>query len=674
MSMNEIRATLGLIEPSTVSPDTTVEFILQYANRNKNVTHRLQTITISPTWDLSQEQTHEVDHSVPAGTKQRVLTTPVETPPGLGGRHGIYVSFEVKAVTEDGAVHSETHHTDDPLTVPVTGARQFRAVVCSAGNDEVPRDVRRVIEQWGFDTYVAEDVQSVRARLTEFDDSPPLFIGVMPTSGDDAQGRRQVSNAVWAANENAKLSIVLADQGISLPELPPETAVFSCQLADQRELLRVMGPELLVERRALETGQSSRLNKLLSQTGGVAKQESKELLRALAYATLLEAAGITPQAVLDSLEVSNESWIKNEPAQIHRAGPWPMRGANIANTGHQPRQSGPTSSVTLQWSVETGDGVRSSPAVANGTIYIGSDDGKVYALDSSTGQERWVVETGDTVTSSPAVANGTVYVGSFDTNIYAIDANTGQKCWTVETGAGVYASPVIADDTVYIGSRDNNVYAIEASTGRECWRVGELWGLMWSSPALADGIVYIGSRDGKIYALDANTGKERWTVEIDGAVNASPAVAKGTVYVGSMDHNVYALDAETGDELWRFETSGKVRAAPSVADGTVFVTNDGVSYDLLSPNPHRMYALDASTGQKCWTFEMDGAGNSSPAVVDGTVYFGSNNNNVYALDASTGQTRWTVETGKRVQSSPAVADGTVYVGSWDNTVYALTEP
>lgn len=113
------------------------------------------------------------------------------------------------------------------------------------------RGPRRVIHQWGFDTYVAEDVRGVKARFAEFDDSPTFFVGVVPTSGDDEQGRQRVSSAVWAVNENAILSIMPTNKGVSLPELPPETAVFPGQLADQRALLRATGPELLGERRAL---------------------------------------------------------------------------------------------------------------------------------------------------------------------------------------------------------------------------------------------------------------------------------------------------------------------------------------------------------------------------------------------------------------------------------------
>jgi outer membrane protein assembly factor BamB len=62
----------------------------------------------------------------------------------------------------------------------------------------------------------------------------------------------------------------------------------------------------------------------------------------------------------------------------------------------------------------------SSPALSDTAVYVGSDDGRLYAIDIATGQELWNFPTGDRITSSPAYANGTVYVGSYDGKLYAI--------------------------------------------------------------------------------------------------------------------------------------------------------------------------------------------------------------------------------------------------------------
>jgi eukaryotic-like serine/threonine-protein kinase len=86
-------------------------------------------------------------------------------------------------------------------------------------------------------------------------------------------------------------------------------------------------------------------------------------------------------------------------------------------------------SLQLKWSYDTGSSMASSPAVANGVVYIGNWDGTVYALKASTGAKLWSYKTGG-VASSPGVANGVMYVGSFDGNVYALNANTGTKLWS----------------------------------------------------------------------------------------------------------------------------------------------------------------------------------------------------------------------------------------------------
>jgi serine/threonine-protein kinase len=60
--------------------------------------------------------------------------------------------------------------------------------------------------------------------------------------------------------------------------------------------------------------------------------------------------------------------------------------------------------------------------VANGLVYIGSDDASVYALDAATGDKRWTFETDGVLRSAPAVENGLVYVGSWDNSVYAVNA------------------------------------------------------------------------------------------------------------------------------------------------------------------------------------------------------------------------------------------------------------
>jgi outer membrane protein assembly factor BamB len=194
----------------------------------------------------------------------------------------------------------------------------------------------------------------------------------------------------------------------------------------------------------------------------------------------------------------------------------------------------------------------SSPAVADGLVYVGTDDDYLYALDALTGAQLWSYKTGWVVRSSPAVANGVVYVGSYDDNVYALNATTGALLWTFATGDQVDSSPAVVDGVVYIGSGDHNIYALDAGSGAKLWRytTGDA---VYSSPAVANGVVYAGSRDGNVYALDARTGSRLWSYTTGNAVWASPAVVNGLVYVGSYDSNLYAFGL-TGEANGNAET------------------------------------------------------------------------------------------------------------------------
>jgi len=338
--------------------------------------------------------------------------------------------------------------------------------------------------------------------------------------------------------------------------------------------------------------------------------------------------------------------------------PWSMFRHNPSHTGYTDSPAPRTNQT--QWTYTTDYYVTSSPAVANGKVYFGSWDDKVYCLDASTGARIWNYTTRGDVTSSPAVANGRVYVGSLDHNVYCLDASTGAKIWNYTTGDIVESSPAVADDKVYVGSADFNVYCLNALTGTRIWNY-RTSGMVFSSPAVFDGRVYVGSTDNNIYCLDASTGAKIWNYTTNYFVNSSPAVVDDKVYVGSYDFNVYCLNALTGTRIWNYRTDNWVLSSPAVANGRVYVG----SLD------HQVYCLNASTGVRIWQRTTGNAVYSSPAVADGKVYVGSFDKKVYCLEASTGAPIWNYTTGNAVYSSPAVADGVVYVGSYDNRVYAF---
>ena len=147
----------------------------------------------------------------------------------------------------------------------------------------------------------------------------------------------------------------------------------------------------------------------------------------------------------------------------------------------------------VQWSFHTQGEVNSSPAIVNGVIYVGSNDGNLYAVDQQTGTQKWKFTTGARVTSSPAVVEGLVYFGSFDGNFYCVDAVTGKLRWRFRN----------AGERRYTGTHLHGSVP-EGET------MPDPFDVYLSSPAVWGGAVYFGSGDGNIYALDAGSGSVKW--------------------------------------------------------------------------------------------------------------------------------------------------------------------
>jgi outer membrane protein assembly factor BamB/tRNA A-37 threonylcarbamoyl transferase component Bud32 len=318
-----------------------------------------------------------------------------------------------------------------------------------------------------------------------------------------------------------------------------------------------------------------------------------------------------------------------------------------------------SSDVMALWRFRCEDEIRSSPAVHNGVVYIGSYDHNLYALDADTGEFMWKYATEGGIASSPCVYEGRVFFGSADRLLYALNAETGRIAWTCPTQGSVWSSPHAAFDHVFFGSDDNNLYAVNTYSGRVAWRFAAD-GQVRSSPAVANDTVYVGCEGGGVYAVDIS-GQVRWRYRAKRGITSSPAFTDEMVYVGCQDAYVYALDIRSGWSAWRQRTSGPVVSSPVVSHNLVFVG----SVDKY------LYALDANSGRVVWRYATEGQVASNPAVAGDAVYFGSADGMVYSLDVHTGNVRWRFQTEGPVVSSPTVVNDIVYIGSDDRYMYAL---
>lgn len=334
-------------------------------------------------------------------------------------------------------------------------------------------------------------------------------------------------------------------------------------------------------------------------------------------------------------------------------------------TGALNRMSMPTASISQAgkikplWVFECEDEVRGTPTYYNGTLYVGSYDNNLYAVDAANGEFLWKYPTDGGIVSKPAVIDDNIYLGSEDKRIHVVSTRNGKVVWTYYTDGPIRSSPRIAEGHVFIGSDDGYLHAVNMMTGRRSWRV-EAGAPVRSTPFVGNELVYFGSESGDFFCADFR-GDLKWRFRAKRAVTSSPVVEDGIVYFGSLDWTLYAMDAEMGYVVWRFRMGKGTISSPTVMDDLLFIgAADGF-----------IYCVNIQTGKEVWRFHTDHQVSSSPVIYKDSLYCGSVDGEMYCLEYRTGRLRWKFGTDGPVTSTPVVYDDIVYLGSTDHRVYAL---
>ena len=344
---------------------------------------------------------------------------------------------------------------------------------------------------------------------------------------------------------------------------------------------------------------------------------------------------------------------------------WPMFRGNPGLTGIAPGKL--PDSLSIQWQFKMGGPTKSSAAISGGRVFIGSDDGLVYALDFSNGQKVWTFKTGGPIESSPLVLNGKVYVGSSDNFLYAINAADGKQVWKLETGDKILGAPnwVKApdgkSDWVLAGSYDFKLYCADANTGKTNWTF-ETGNYINGSPAVADGKTVFGGCDALLHVINLADGKKIKEVEAGAYIAGSGAFEKGNFYIGHYENEFLCADLNAGKIAWKFHD----RNFPYFSSPAL--TTDRV---IFGGRDKKLHCLDRAKGEEIWSFSARGKVDSSPVVVDGKVVVGSDDGRLYLVKLADGAELWNYEIGQPIISSPAVASGRVIIGGEDGNVYCF---
>ena len=252
-----------------------------------------------------------------------------------------------------------------------------------------------------------------------------------------------------------------------------------------------------------------------------------------------------------------------------------------------------------------------SATVADGTVYLGKEGLQrrqtFFGLDLETGDvqlvvagapgdggTQWPTDRGyESFTNTPAIADGTAYLGGESGHVYAVDLDTGEITWHTAL-APIFASPAVADGAVYVNTHgqgtDNKpvLHALDAGSGDTEWRYdlgpAEHGSRSVGSVCVAHDAVVASNRDGVVHAVERGDGTERWTYDTGSRIYGAASADADRVYVGNDGGTVYALDPDTGDRHWQFGDSSvkNVDAAPTPAEGGLYVTSDDGSLVALT--------------------------------------------------------------------------------------------
>jgi outer membrane protein assembly factor BamB len=275
-------------------------------------------------------------------------------------------------------------------------------------------------------------------------------------------------------------------------------------------------------------------------------------------------------------------------------------------------------------------------------VYVQADDGRLFCVDATSGEEIWQVRVSDPVERLPptdprsrwdvfgsdvTVAEGALFLGTHDGRLVALKPDDGALLWEYSAGGSVLAAPTVASGRVYFGSFDGHVHALDGATGKPLWK-RDTKGAVVSTPALAGEVLVVGNRSYDLLGLNVRTGEPVWTEYIWFSwVESSAKVEDSVAYVGSSDAAAaFAFEASTGKRLWRTDVHGWAWGQPALTDARVFVGTAALRG--YSGDAHRggVFALDRRTGKPTWRWVAEPPEEGvwgfpgSPAAGDGRVF------------------------------------------------------
>jgi outer membrane protein assembly factor BamB len=349
-------------------------------------------------------------------------------------------------------------------------------------------------------------------------------------------------------------------------------------------------------------------------------------------------------------------------AQAGEGHDWPTFRGDQHQTGVAKDVLG--GKLKLVWSHDSESSyLKSTAAIVDDTVYVGTDEAQLIALDLETGKRRWTYEADYAIEAAPGVKDGRVFVGDLDGAFHCVDAKTGEEIWKHRTDMKIISSANFHKDTVLVGSWDYNLYCFDTKTGELKWTF-ENPAQVNCSPCVVEGIAAISGCDGGLHLIDLETGEEQKSIPLAGYVAASVAYRDGHYYVPSFKGEMFSVAGDKVEIKWT-ELADKpdvsFYASPAVTE----------KYVYFGDRAGTVRCLNREDGEEVWTVETDGEVDSSPVISGKHLYVGSSDGNLYCLTMDEGKEVWRFETGAGLYASPAIGRNRLVIGADDGMIYCF---
>jgi outer membrane protein assembly factor BamB len=325
--------------------------------------------------------------------------------------------------------------------------------------------------------------------------------------------------------------------------------------------------------------------------------------------------------------------------------------------------------------------IGSTPAVANGKLFVIDADAVVHAFNAATGARLWQTAL-DTVKKDRAVLfgggvsfdGGRIYATTGRGDAAALDAATGKLIWKVRPSGPLRGAPAIGGGNVYVLSQDNQIFALKPDTGETVWTVSatlETSGLFGvASPAIAQGTIVAGFSSGELSALRYENGRIVWQDQLSRTsistsvssisdIDASPVIDQGKVYAIGRGGRMVAMDLVNGQRLWEL-TIGGINT-PWLAGEWLFVVTDEAKLMCIARNTGKIRWItqlprwrDRKTQNKPITWY-------GPVLAGGRLMVVGDNGRLVNVAVADGKIGTDVNAGKGFYLPPIVANNMLYL-------------